>query len=397
MSGCRLLLPLCAVGARHAAVCVLPAPAVRAGHQTVRYAVWGWAVCAPLPPSLSAPRIRCGGGNGVVVGPRCRRPGCRHLRRQEEWAEISAHVRTHTHTPEGSALALSLRAPAPRPALPCPGVSWCEKKCVVVCPWCAPLQLRGRTGSVATGLLSVPITLFTGGVGGFVWLKNDLTWEGMKSRVRLDWRGGGAADAGGRGPGLRRCVPAVSSRLLLGLPRSANALVSTSAHFLFAVKGWCGSRSHCGFLCVNRVWVCCVPGAGPPPPPTWCPRLGCVCHRTTCCTWWARRTTRAGFPSSPTSCSRSAPHSLHTPSPCWGSYWVRAAGVARRGACGARVSPCVCCLLAAPPPPAAHPLVPPPFSLPRACGCHTTGRAAPACAAWLELAPQCTVRWRTGA
>ena len=33
------------------------------------------------------------------------------------------------------------------------------------------------------GLLSVPLTLFTGGVGGFLWLLMDGTWEGLRSKV----------------------------------------------------------------------------------------------------------------------------------------------------------------------------------------------------------------------
>ncbi len=38
-------------------------------------------------------------------------------------------------------------------------------------------------GNVNTGLLSVPITLFTGGIGGFVWLMKDGTYWGMRSKV----------------------------------------------------------------------------------------------------------------------------------------------------------------------------------------------------------------------
>ena len=38
------------------------------------------------------------------------------------------------------------------------------------------------SGSVSSGLLSVPITVLTGGVGGFIWLVNDGTWWGMRSK-----------------------------------------------------------------------------------------------------------------------------------------------------------------------------------------------------------------------
>ncbi len=38
---------------------------------------------------------------------------------------------------------------------------------------------------MSTGLLAVPITLFAGGIGGFVWYMNDGTWNGVIAKVRV--------------------------------------------------------------------------------------------------------------------------------------------------------------------------------------------------------------------
>jgi hypothetical protein len=40
----------------------------------------------------------------------------------------------------------------------------------------------GAVGSVATGMLAVPLTLFAGGIGGFMWWAHDGTWHGILTK-----------------------------------------------------------------------------------------------------------------------------------------------------------------------------------------------------------------------